>query len=129
MSIDRDAFIFEPRAVPREGHIARVQGGAGSKAALFAALVEALKLPEHFGHNWDALEECLRDLSWIPEKTVALVHEHLPGLPKKELKTYLEILSGAANGWNPGDAHEFLIFFPPDARKPVMALTPKKKRR
>ena len=129
MSIDRDSFIFEPRAVPREGHIARVQGGVGSKTALFAALVEALKLPEHFGHNWDALEECLRDLSWIPEKTVALVHEHLPGLPKKELMTYLEILSDAVNNWKPGDAHEFLVFLPPDARKPVMAMTPKKKRR
>ena len=129
MTIDRDAFIFEPRAVPREGHIAHVQGGVGSKAALFAGLVEALKLPESFGHNWDALEACLRDLSWIPEKTVALVHEHLPGLPKKELVTYLEILSDAANNWKPGDAHEFLVFFPPEARKPVMAMTPKKKRR
>jgi len=129
MTIDRDAFIFEPRAIPREGHIARVLGNVGSRSALFAGLAEALKLPEHFGHNFDALEECLRDLSWIPEKTVALVHEHLPGLPKKELVTYLEILSGAANGWKPGDAHEFLVFFPPEARKPVMAMTPKKKRR
>ena len=119
MSIDRDAFIFEPRAVPREGHIARVQGGAGSKAALFAALVEAVKLPDHFGHNWDALEERLRDLSWIPEKTVALVHEHLPWVsPKKELKTYLEILSGAANGWNPATRTNSSIFFRPTPASP-----------
>jgi hypothetical protein len=129
MTIDRDAFIFEPRAVPRDGHIARVRENVGSRAALFAGLAEALKFPENFGHNWDALEGCLRDLSWIPEKTVALVHEHLPGLPRKELVTYLEILSDAVNGWTAGEAHELLVFFPPEARKPVMALTPKKKRR
>src|SRR6202165_5291701 len=34
---------------------------ADSKSALLAALAKGLKLPEHFGNNWDALADCLED--------------------------------------------------------------------
>lgn len=37
---------------------------AGSKPALLDAFADGLGLPEYFGGNWDALEECLRDDSW-----------------------------------------------------------------
>jgi Barstar (barnase inhibitor) len=33
---------------------------------LFALLGEALGFPESFGDNWDALDDALRDLSWVP---------------------------------------------------------------
>jgi hypothetical protein len=33
---------------------------------LFASLAAALRFPEYFGMNWDALDDCLRDLDWIP---------------------------------------------------------------
>lgn len=33
-----------------------------SKAALLSALAAGLKFPSYFGHNWDALLDCLRSL-------------------------------------------------------------------
>lgn len=34
----------------------------GSKDELLRALAEAMRFPEHFGMNWDAVIDCLRDL-------------------------------------------------------------------
>lgn len=42
-----------------------------SKAEVLTALGEALDLPEHYGHNYDALADCLRDQG----ATLLLWHE------------------------------------------------------
>lgn len=42
---------------------------------LLKDISEAMLFPDYFGNNWDALEECLRDMEWIPAKGyVLLVH-------------------------------------------------------
>jgi RNAse (barnase) inhibitor barstar len=38
---------------------------AKDRTALFAELDRALKLPEHFGHNWDALADVFEDRDWL----------------------------------------------------------------
>ena len=35
------------------------------KEQLLNAAATAMGFPEHFGNNWDALEECLTDLEWV----------------------------------------------------------------
>lgn len=86
-------FTAKPGAFSDAELIAHLKP-AGSKQELLAALAKGLGLPTHFGHNWDAFEECLREFSWARGvRSIAIIHEELPGLPEEELGTYLEILA------------------------------------
>ncbi|MCK7625979.1 barstar family protein [Streptomyces sp. RS10V-4] len=40
--------------------------GVADKAGFMDACTAALDLPGYFGRNWDALADCLTDLSWLP---------------------------------------------------------------
>jgi RNAse (barnase) inhibitor barstar len=47
--------------------ICRVRlAGVRSKEGFLAAVAQALQFPDWFGHNWDALEDCLTDMAWQP---------------------------------------------------------------
>lgn len=56
------------RALPLSGLIysARMAGREMIDAdGVFTQLYEHLRLPGYFGWNWDALRDCLQDLSWL----------------------------------------------------------------
>lgn len=46
---------------------------AATKDELLAAIAEALVLPDYFGNNWDALEECLQDLQYDGDLLVLVI--------------------------------------------------------
>ena len=76
-------------------------------ANLFAEFARALEFPDYFGHNWDALEECLADLEWLPAKGyIVLITEAGHVLPddEEEFETFLEILRDAGEAWGNGQA-------------------------
>lgn len=39
-----------------------------SEAELLDELARVFRFPDYFGGNWDAADECLRDLSWLPAR-------------------------------------------------------------
>ncbi|HEX5499300.1 MAG TPA: barstar family protein [Thermomicrobiales bacterium] len=39
---------------------------ATTKTAVLAEFARRLEFPAYFGHNWDAFDECFRDLAWRP---------------------------------------------------------------
>ncbi len=43
---------------------------------LLSRSAEALRFPAYFGHNWDAFEECLNDMSWEAEGPALLLLDH-----------------------------------------------------
>ena len=91
---------FEPGEVRDEAAIVvRIPAGVRSKQKLLAILADKLQFPGYFGWNWDALEELLQDLSWLPEgRPVLMVHEDLPfGAGGEHRGTYLSILAGLAH--------------------------------
>jgi hypothetical protein len=112
-------FRFEatPRAHAGARKIA-VPSGIETKSELLSFLAGAFPLPDYFGHNWDALEECLRDLSWLDDKKIALLHHDLPlAQEKAEARTYLQILSTAALA-----SARLSVIFPESSRREIAGL-------
>lgn len=50
-------------------------GGIRSERQLFSYFAAELAFPDYFGHNWDALDECMRDLSWVRDDVCAGDHK------------------------------------------------------
>jgi len=76
-------------------------------AGLLNEFARALDFPDYFGHNWDALEECLADLEWLPAKGyILLITDAAQVLPndEDEYETFLEILNDAGEAWGSGQA-------------------------
>ncbi len=103
--------------------IARVPVGLADRQALFRALAKELKFPAYFGRNWDALDELLRDFSWIPSKRIVLVHDELPvQMGEDNLKVYLAILVNSVKDWKPGEEHELVVVFPAAYREQIQQI-------
>lgn len=71
------------------------------KEQLLNHVATALRLPKSFGHNWDALEECLIDLEADGEGIV-VYYDHIDGLlgaHPDQFETLVEILRDAVQSW------------------------------
>ncbi len=68
------------------------------KEGLLAAIGHALDFPAYYGKNWDALEECLNDLSWLTGPVIVLI-EHADALAPPTLTTLKDIWAEAAAAW------------------------------
>jgi len=73
--------------------------GAAGKEALMERIAGALEFPRWFGGNWDALEDCLTDLSWSSAAGHVLLIEGAGGMPADERSILVEILASAAAWW------------------------------
>jgi len=85
-----------------------------TKQQLLEALAEGLNFPSYFGRNWDALDECLCDLSWIPfPRPIMLFHEAVPFTEAPtERSIYLDILKHAMQDLESGRLHTLVVVFP-----------------
>lgn len=65
-------------------------------------IAQALCFPDWFGGNWDALQDCLDDLSWLPASGYLLLFDHSGGWREaapEDFATLLDVLNDAAQGW------------------------------
>jgi len=93
---------------PTEFALRVIQGAkCQTTDGLLTECARALDFPDYFGHNWDALEECLTDLEWLPAKGYILLitdAAHLLPDDDEEYETFLEILRDAGEAWGNGQA-------------------------
>jgi RNAse (barnase) inhibitor barstar len=72
------------------------------KEGFLAAVSQALTFPAWFGHNWDALEDCLTDLSWQPAPGYLITLSHADEFRAAEEQAFgmaLRIFDAAADYW------------------------------
>jgi RNAse (barnase) inhibitor barstar len=77
-------------------------GKAKDRASLFAELDRALKLPAHFGHNFDALADVLEDRDWLGKAGIVIVFTHAQAYKTEhphEWNTLEELLSEGCEFW------------------------------
>jgi RNAse (barnase) inhibitor barstar len=83
------------------------------KEQLLNAFATALRLPKHFGHNWDALEECLAEMDWVDADGVVIYYDHIDGLlaaHPDQFETLVEICRDAVASWKE-DGTPFIVIF------------------
>jgi len=92
-------------------HVVRIGlAGAAGKGDLIGRIAAALAFPAWFGGNWDALEDCLSDLSWASADGYVLLFEGAGDLPLVERGTLVDILASAAASWAERKCPFFAVF-------------------
>ncbi len=98
-----DVVLADAHAIPGE----KLTG----KAAMLKAIAKELAFPDYFGANWDALEECLTDLSWLDGDAVLLIDR--ASVPEEQAPedwgVCLDILADAARFWS-DQGRPFAVF-------------------
>ncbi len=94
--------------------------GAAGKAALIERISRALEFPRWFGGNWDALEDCLADLSWSKAGGHVLLIEGAAELPADERGMLVDVLAAAAAGWVDRKRPFFAVFLNGPAALPEL---------
>ncbi len=84
--------------------------GAAGKEALLERVARSLEFPRWFGGNWDALEDCLTDLSWSKAGGHVLLIEGAGELPGDERGIFVDILASAAAWWADRKRPFFAVF-------------------
>lgn len=76
--------------------------GARNKDEMLAAVGKALRFPEWFGHNWDALADCLADMGWMPATGYVIILDRCDGIharAESEFVTLMQVFQDAAQTW------------------------------
>ncbi len=103
--------------------LARVDlAGATHKEALLDRLAQALGFPAWFGGNWDALEDCVTDLSWRAGDGHVILIEGQGELPSDDLGVLVDVLAATAEYWAGRGRPFFAVLIDPGGALALPAL-------
>jgi hypothetical protein len=116
----RVSRVEEVEDAVRGSSLCLVRVAFAHKAVLLNNLASALGFPDWFGHNWDALEDCLTDLSWRDAPGyVLLIESPRPG---DDLGILIDILRSSAEFWAGRGKPFFALFVDPARALPLPEL-------
>ena len=78
---------------------------------MLEAIAKALDFPDWFGGNWDALEDCLTDLSWRPEASRVLLFSG--AMQNEDCAILVDVLLSVAEYWRERNRCFFALFADP----------------
>ena len=97
------------------------------KEQLLNHVATVLRFPNHFGQNWDALEECLTDLEWVDGDGYLIYFDHIDGLLSThpdQFATFVEIVRDAVESWKEDGEAMVVLLSGAKAPKGVSKLKP-----
>ena len=94
------------------GHAVRMLRGRNmlSARALFSECAAALQFPCYFGYNWNAFDECIADLEWLPAAGYLIMivdGKHVLENEQGEVPTFFRIMRSVAREWSDGSGLPF----------------------
>jgi Barstar (barnase inhibitor) len=98
--------------------LAKIQFAAKDK--LLQEIAKALRFPDWFGQNWDALEDSLTDLSWLGAGGHVLIVENPK--PGDDLGVLMDVLRSSAEWWAGRGKPFFAVFIDPARALPLPSL-------
>jgi hypothetical protein len=114
---------------PRADDIVRAAAGSDlslvkikfqAKDKLLRGIAAALEFPDWFGENWDALEDCLSDLSWRKAAGHVLLFERAK--VGDDFGVLLDVLRSVAEYWATRSTPFFAVFIDPAGVLPLPQL-------
>ncbi|MFZ7133299.1 MAG: barstar family protein [Eubacteriales bacterium] len=75
-----------------------------NKQDILETFKQIFQFPDYFGNNWDALEECINDLSWLNSKAylLILINPDKMQLNEQDMQLLFSILLNSAHNWKQG---------------------------
>lgn len=83
---------------------------------LFNEFSAALQFPDYFGENWDAFDECLNDLEWLPADAYLLFVSDIDKVLQNDeeaFKVFIKILLNSVSEWTTGRTYNTSFCTPP----------------
>jgi hypothetical protein len=96
--------LLRALALRSQGIVTRILRGLHCETSpdFFREAGAALQFPWYFGHNWDAFNDCINDLDWLPAKHYVIGISRADMLiirDEKRLSILVESLGHAATAW------------------------------